>query len=169
MPASAREALVEGETMSRLRHAAMFVLITLITLSTTAFAQEARESALTNAGVEKMVKAGLPESVVIRVIQMSRTSFDTSPNGLVDLRKHGSSENVLNAVLDSWNAGGMPMAAAIPGGEGAPRGGQFGGFHANVKINKKAHESITVGHNHVEVQGSGIPAISVEWQTNPHP
>ena len=155
--------------MSRVRSVAILTLILFAALCATALAQDVPESALTNTGVVKMVKAGLPESVVIRVIQMSRTSFDTSPNGLVDLRKHGASENVLNAVLDSWNAGGMPMAATMPGGEGAPRTGQFGGFHANVKINKKAHESITVGHNRVEVQGSGIPAISVEWQTSPHP
>lgn len=115
-----------------------------------------------------MVKAGLPESIVIREIQLSRTSFDTSPAGLIDLRKRGASEAVLHAVLDSWNAGGMPMPAAMPDGGGAPRTAHMTGFHANVKINKKAHESITVGHNHVEVQGSGIPAISVEWQTNPH-
>jgi hypothetical protein len=113
-----------------------------------------------------MVKAGLPESVIVREIAMSRTNFDTTPTGLVDLRKHGASESVLHAVLDSWNGGGMPLPAAMPNGDGAPRTNMTG-FHANVRINKKAHESITVGHNHVEVQGSGIPAISVEWQTNP--
>jgi len=127
--------------------------------------QSAPESALTNAGVIKMVKAGLPESVILREIAMSRTSFDTSPQGLVDLRKRGASENVLNAVLDSWNGGGMPTPAVAPGA-GAP-GPRVAGFKANVRINKKVHENIAVGHNHVEVQGSGIPAISVEWQTNP--
>ena len=49
----------------------------------------APDSALTNAGVAKMVKAGLPESVILREIEMSRTNFNTSPAGLVDLRKHG--------------------------------------------------------------------------------
>jgi hypothetical protein len=113
-----------------------------------------------------MVKAGLPESVILREIQMSRTNFDTSPNGLVDLRKHGASEGVLHAVLDSWNGGGMP--AAMPSGEGAP-GPHMAGFKANVHINKKVHESVVVGHNHVEVHGSGIPGISVDWQTSPQP
>jgi hypothetical protein len=139
----------------------------LLLSSVAAVAQTNSESVLTNAGVGKMVKAGLPETIVIREIQLSRTSFDTSPAGLIDLRKHGASEAVLHAVLDSWNGGGMPMPAAMPGEEGAPRAAHMTGFHANVKINKKAHESITVGHNHVEVQGSGIPAISVDWQTNP--
>ena len=147
-----------------------FVFLFLVTMigSISAIAQTVPDSVLTNAGVGKMVKSGLPESIVIREIQLSRTSFDTSPAGLIDLRKHGASENVLNAVLDSWNGGGMPLPAAMADGSGGQRTAHLNGFHANVKINKKAHESITVGHNHVEVQGSGIPAISVEWQTNPH-
>jgi hypothetical protein len=141
----------------------------LFLASATCLAQTASDSVLTNGSVGKMVKSGVPEGIVIREIQLSRTSFDTSPAGLIDLRKHGASENVLNAVLDSWNGGGMPLPAGMAQGDGAPRAGHMNGFHANVKINKKAHESITVGHNHVEVQGSGIPAISVDWQTNPHP
>jgi hypothetical protein len=134
----------------------------LVALS--AASQEMPASMLTNAGVEKMVKAGLPESIILREIQMSRTNFDTSPNGLIELRKHGASAAVLNAVLDSWNAGGMPIPAAMPGGGAGPHGD---GFKANVRINKKVHENIAVGHNHVEVHGSGIPAISVEWEPNP--
>ncbi len=139
----------------------------LMVTSVPGVGQNAPESVLTNAGVAKMVKAGLPESVILREIEMSRTNFDTSPAGLVDLRKHGASENVLNAVLDSWNSGGMPMAAVAPSGGGAS-GPHMAGFKANVRINKKVHENIAVGHNHVEVQGSGIPAISVDWQTNPN-
>lgn len=144
----------------------MTVLGLGLLLTVPALGQSAPDAALTNSGVIKMVKAGLPESVILRVIEMSRTNFDTGPNGLIELRKHGASENVLNAVLDSWNAGGMPMPAAMPGGGSMP-GPHMAGFKANVRINKKVHENIAVGHNHVEVQGSGIPAISVEWQTNP--
>jgi hypothetical protein len=157
----------EGLVMRKARPLYLLLVGFLLLSSFAAVAQTNSESVLTNAGVGKMVKAGLPETIVIREIQLSRTSFDTSPAGLIDLRKHGASEAVLHAVLDSWNGGGMPMPAAMPGEEGAPRAAHVTGFHANVKINKKAHESITVGHNHVEVQGSGIPAISVEWQTNP--
>jgi hypothetical protein len=142
------------------------LLAFLVVSSVLGVAQNAPDSMLTNAGVAKMVKAGLPESVIMREIAMSRTNFDTSPAGLVALRKRGASENVLNAVLDSWNSGGMPMPVVAPGGDGAS-GPHMAGFKANVRINKKVHENIAVGHNHVEVQGSGIPAISVEWQTNP--
>lgn len=154
--------------MRKLHPLFLLLIGLLLTGSMMVVAQTGADSVLTNAGVGKMVKAGLPESVIIREIQMSRTGFDTSPSGLIELRKRGASEAVLHTVLDSWNGGGMPMPAAMPDAEGASRGVHTTGFHANVKINKKAHESITVGHNHVEVQGSGIPAISVEWQTVPH-
>lgn len=153
--------------MSRTRFLSLCLLFLPI-LSLGMLGQDAPQSALSNAGVIKMVKAGLPESIILREIQMSRTNFDTSPNGLIDLRKHGASEAVLHAVLDSWNGGGMPMAAALPGGEGSP-GPHIAGFKANVHINKKVHESVAVGHNHVEVHGSGIPGISVDWQTTPQP
>src|ERR1700760_931190 len=102
--------------MSRTR-LLLLSLFVLPLLSFSMAAQEAQQSALNNAGVVKMVKAGLPESVILREIQMSRTNFDTSPNGLVDLRKHGASEAVLNAVLDSWNGGGMPLPVGMPSGE----------------------------------------------------
>ncbi len=145
-----------------------FLLLAVSLLLPSAFcmAQAANESVLTNEDIGKMVRAGLPEGIILREIQVSRTNFNTSPGALIELKKRGASENVLGAVIDSWASGGMPMPQGLPGSEG-PRSGHVNGFHANVRINKKAHESITVGHNHVEVQGSGIPAISVEWQTVP--
>src|SRR5215467_1913130 len=90
-----------GFVMSRTR--LLLLLLVLVTLSLGLSAQDSPQGVLTNSGVMKMVKAGLPESIILREIQMSRTSFDTSPNGLVDLRKHGASEAILHAVLDSWN------------------------------------------------------------------
>ena len=93
--------------MRQARGFCVFLFLVTMIGSIAAIAQTVPDSVLTNAGVGKMVKSGLPESIVIREIQLSRTSFDTSPAGLIDLRKHGASENVLNAVLDSWNGGGI--------------------------------------------------------------
>ena len=62
-----------------------------------------------------MVKAGVPESIVVREIQMSQTDFGTSPAALIELRKQGASERVLGAVLDSRMGAGSaqsePLAA----------------------------------------------------------
>jgi hypothetical protein len=154
--------------MTRYRFLLVFAVLACCLQSDFALAQDgSSQNVLTNAGVAKMVKAGLPENIIVRAIAMSRTSFDTSPAGLIELRKRGASEAVLNTVLDSWNNGGMPLPVATPGEEARSGGGQMPSFRAKVGINKKVHESIAVGHNHVEVHGSGIPAISVDWQTNP--
>jgi len=155
---------------AHLLYPAVFLSLLLI-LPVFCSAQTVPESALTNAGVSKMIKAGLPESIILREIQISRTNFDTSAAGLIELRKHGASEPVLNAVLDSWSAGGMPYAEA-PSERGlsvqalGPHAPHLPAFNADVKI-KKAHEKISMGPNHFAVQGTGVPNLSVEWQTNP--
>jgi len=143
----------------------------LLLLSVSALAQAASENILTNADVVKMVKAGLPETIILREIQLSRTNFAATPAALIELKRHGASEAVLGAVLDSWGSGGMPMQAALPAGmpmEGA-RGhnAHMPSFNANLRVNGKTHEKLSMGQNHVKLEGNGVPAISVEWQTNP--
>lgn len=54
---------------------------------------------LTNADVVKMLEAKLPESVIVAKIQSSQTQFDTSPDAIIELHKHGVSEAILNAML----------------------------------------------------------------------
>ncbi|MHB1516631.1 MAG: DUF2846 domain-containing protein [Acidiferrobacteraceae bacterium] len=53
-----------------------------------------------NTDVLKMLKAGLPESVVLAKIHMEPGKFDTSADALIALKKAGASEAVLDAVLD---------------------------------------------------------------------
>ena len=74
------------------------VLLTLL-LAVPLLAQAPTDQALTNADIVKMMKAGLPESVILREIQMSNTDFATSPAALIQLRKQGASERILHAVL----------------------------------------------------------------------
>ena len=64
-------------------------------------AQAPTDNGLTNTDIVKMVKAGLPESIIVREIQMSRADFSTGPNALIELKKQGASEKILGAVLDS--------------------------------------------------------------------
>ncbi len=61
-------------------------------------AQAPTDNVLTNADVVKMVKAGLPERIILREIQLSRTEFSTSPAALMELKKQGVSEGILGAV-----------------------------------------------------------------------
>ena len=52
-------------------------------------AQAPTDNVLTNADIVKMMKAGVPESIILREIQMSNTDFATSPAALIELKKQG--------------------------------------------------------------------------------
>ena len=58
---------------------------------------------LTNVDVIRMVKAGLPDSVIIAKIKSSKCKFDTSTDGLVKLKQAGLSNPVLQAVVEAPN------------------------------------------------------------------
>lgn len=93
-------------------------------------AQQAQQP-LTNAGVIKMVKAKLSESVVVATIQSSPANFDISPDGLIALQKAGVTQNEMDAIVAAQKAangsgatvapanadagGGSPAPAAAPG------------------------------------------------------
>lgn len=55
---------------------------------------------LTNDNVLKLVKAKLPESVIIKKIANSNCAFDTDPDALIKLKQAGVSEGVINAMVD---------------------------------------------------------------------
>ena len=54
---------------------------------------------LTNVDVIKMVKGGLPESVVVSTIQSRPAKFDTSPDGLIALHKAGVTSGEMDAIM----------------------------------------------------------------------
>jgi len=48
-----------------------------------------------------MAKSGIGEQTIILTIQKSATRFDTTAEGLIDLKKAGLSDTILNAMLDA--------------------------------------------------------------------
>jgi len=74
--------------------------------------QNASGEVLTNGKIIEMLRAKLPESVVIAKIRSSRSQFDTSSEALIALRKAGASDNVLSAILGSEAAANGPRPAA---------------------------------------------------------
>jgi hypothetical protein len=68
--------------------------------------QEPRKP-LTNGDIIRLVQAETPDQTIILVIAQSRTHFDTSPEGLISLRKGGVSKAVIDAML-----GGAPKSSA---------------------------------------------------------
>ena len=69
------------------------------------------EAVMTNKDVVKLVQAGIPENIVVQKIQTSKTKFDTSVDGLLELKKGGVSDNLIAFIM---NPNAAPPAAAPP-------------------------------------------------------
>lgn len=109
-----------GSRLARPRSAGVIVLTTLAFLGILAIAggHVGAQEVLTNDGVVKMVKAGLPEAVIIQKIRSSERKFDTSTDGLVRLKSAGVPDKVIEAMMGA-PAGGTASAAA-PAAAGEP-------------------------------------------------
>jgi hypothetical protein len=68
------------------------------------------QEVLTNDSVVQMIKAGLPESVIIAKIRSTSTKFDLRTNALVSLKRAGVSDKVLEAMV----AQGSPATGTLP-------------------------------------------------------
>ncbi len=152
--------------------ARLLQLIVLLALSVTlpaASPAQTTDAVLTNADIVKMVKAGLPESIIVREIQMSRTDFGTSPAALIELKKQGASEGILGAVLDSRMGPARTESTPLPATHLAAQSGASGphhlpSFEADLRVNPTKHEKISVGHNQIKVVQSGVPLFSLKWK-----
>jgi hypothetical protein len=71
-----------------------------LTLSSILFAQDAPRT-LSNADVVSMTKSGVAGDTIVLLIQHSSAKFDTSPEALIELKKSGVSDAVLNAMLSA--------------------------------------------------------------------
>jgi hypothetical protein len=103
--------------MKMIRAVLTLILVATVSLplpGATSFAQEV----LTNDSVIQMVKAGLPETVVIAKIKSTATKFDLKTDSLVNLKKAGVSDKVLEAMMSTGS--GSPTASAMPAPPPAP-------------------------------------------------
>src|SRR5215469_74027 len=71
------------------------------------------QEVMTNDSVISMVKAGLPDSVIIAKIRASERKFDTSTDGLVKLKAAKVPDSVIEAMI-SGGAAAPAAAAADP-------------------------------------------------------
>jgi outer membrane lipoprotein-sorting protein len=63
-------------------------------------AQEAQHT-MTNADIVNMAKSGVGDQTIILMIQKGTRKFDTSPDAVIELKKAGVSDTVLNAMLSA--------------------------------------------------------------------
>lgn len=97
---------------STIRTLLVLALVAAVGLSlpgATSLAQEV----LTNDSVIQMIKAGLPEAVVIAKIKSTATKFDLKTDSLVSLKKAGVSDKVLEAMVGAGSGSG-PTTGAMP-------------------------------------------------------
>jgi hypothetical protein len=136
-------------------------------------AQSARDNTLTNDDISRMLKAGIPENIIVRDIQTSRTDFSTSPEALIELRKQGASEGILGAVLDSRPDTSNPRRAPLPSqqvpAQSATRPHQLPSFEADMKFKSTTLGKISMGHNQIKFERSGVPLLSLKWKEKAAP
>ncbi len=87
-------------------------MVLVIFTATLAWAQD--HSALTNKDVMDMVKKGLNESVIVKIIQASDTNFDTSPDAMTQMQSGGASVKVMDAMLKAGANKKKAAATALP-------------------------------------------------------
>jgi len=75
--------------------------------------QAANAAPMTNDDVIKMVKGGLGDTTVLQAIEGAEPGFDTSPDGLVNLKQGGVSDAVIQRILAKKSGAPAPKAASI--------------------------------------------------------
>src|SRR5918992_1329451 len=57
------------------------------------------QTALTNAAVVKLAKAGFKEKTIISIINTRIPNFDLSPDRMIELKRNGVTEKIIMAML----------------------------------------------------------------------
>jgi len=148
-----------------------FLFLLLLSTPMACPGQVSTENGLTNADIVRMMKAGVPESIIVREIQMSSTTLGAGPAALIELKKHGASENILGAILDSRSrtskfVSDAPDSTYVAADPSSSRPHRLPPFEADLRLNSKQREKISVGQNHIKFEQSGVPVFSLKWKEN---
>jgi len=151
----------------------IFVLAFVLSFPVRSSAQVPPDSALTNADIVKMTKAGIPDSIILREIQMLPSDLNISPAALVDMKKHGVSDSVLGAIVDSGLAANGSASASqqipyIPARSATQGLHHVPSFEADIQLDSKTRGKLSVGQNHIKLERAGVPLFSLKWKET-HP
>jgi hypothetical protein len=83
-------------------------LLFLLIFASTVFAQS---ETLTNAEIVEMTRAGLGAPIILQKIASSGASFDISAKALIELKKSGVSDEVIQALIEKNRA--TPVSGAV--------------------------------------------------------
>lgn len=154
-----------------MRNRTSFVFVILVSFALPTLAQNPVAVRLTNSDVVKMVNAGIPESVIVREIQVSETNFNASPDGLIKLKHEHVPDGVLAAIVDSQAGARMsqaePPAVIYAAGPGFPtHSHRLPNVDASFRIDSKTSGKVEVRANQIKVEKAGVPLFSVKWKDN---
>ena len=145
-------------------------LFCLLILRVAGFAQSYTPVPLTNSDIEKMVKAHVPDGVILRTIQVSQPNFVLTPDALVNLKHHHVPDSVLGAMVNSQS--GMQMQPVQPlvtypatHGSGTHIQ-QLPNIDAAIRLDDKSVGKVQVRKNEIKVEKAGVPLFSVKWKVN---
>lgn len=154
----------------------ILIVSLLLTLSMPLLAQQSqKETALTNAAVVKLARAGFKEKTIISIISSRIPAFDLSPDRMIELKRSGVSEKIIVAMLarqegmdpfddESWGDEEMSMGSlelpkgSNPGGGSDPgtsifgsSGGSKGQTRSRGGSGSVSGETITTGSATVRI------------------
>lgn len=149
----------------------IFLLAMLAALAVPTVAQNPAVVRLTNSDIVKMVNAGIPESVIVREIQVSETNFNISPDALINLKHKHVPDSVLGAIVDSQAGAAVqsaePPVASYEAGSAYPaHSHRLPNVDAAFRIDSKTSGKVQVRANQIKVEKAGVPLFSVKWKEN---
>ncbi len=153
----------------------LVLLAVILTISVPALGQSPKDSPLTNADLVRLVKAGVSENTILRVMQVSETNFTTSANALIELKHHHVPDKVIDAMLDTRSginrAIGNQTEPLTSDSSRVVQPRTLSAKHlpnidAAVRLNGKTEARVAVRQNHINVESGGHPLFSATWKVN---
>jgi hypothetical protein len=150
----------------------LVLLALILAISIPSLAQNPQNAPLTNADLVRLVKAGISESTIVRVMQVSETNFTTSADALIELKHHHVPDRVIDAMFDSGAGAGRaignqtePLTYSSRAAEPRPLGPKhLPNIDAAVRLNGKTEAKVAVRQNHINVESGGHPLFSATWK-----
>jgi hypothetical protein len=149
--------------MGRIKFISMLLASALIASSTVVAQQNAKP--LTNQDVISMVKSALPDSVVLSAIKASDTDFDTSPAGLIALKKAAVSSKVMEAMLDAVGNKKNASPSAVPAASAA--GAAANASAAPVNATPAGQPSVLSLQGNAKVNLAAEPTQIIQTKAKP--
>ena len=150
----------------------LVLLALILAISIPSLAQNPQNAPLTNADLVRLVKAGISESTIVRVMQVSETNFTTSADALIELKHHHVPDRVIDAMLDTRAGASRAIGnqtEPLPYSSRAAGPRTLGAKHvpnidAAVRLNGKTEAKVAVRQNHINVESGGHPLFSATWK-----